>query len=245
MRILLAGEGWTVLRLHVKGFDVYHLGGFEDFGRWFKQALSKFPDVEVIHMPNYVAFREFPNDLNTLKKFDVVVLSDLGSNSLVLYPELFKVPMGPNRLKVIRDYVKQGGALVMAGGWYSFSGEFGIARYYGTPIEEALPVELFPWDDRVEAPEGVTPRIVKPDHEIFKGIPEEWPTFLGYNKLKLKKGAELLAEVNEDPFIAVWNFGQGKSMAFASDLAPHWGTAFVEWEYYGKFWYQALRWLSK
>ena len=155
MRVLFAGEGWASLQLNIKGFDIFHLGGFQDFGRWFRNALSGFSDVEVVHMPNYVAFNDFPRSVEELKKFDVVVLSDIGSNTLVLYPEFFKVPMGPNRLKVIRDYVKAGGGLVMSGGWNSFSGEMGIARYHGTPVEEALPVEISQWDDRVETPEGV------------------------------------------------------------------------------------------
>ena len=106
-------------------------------------------------MPDYLAFHEFPKTVKELKNFDVVVLSDIGSNSLVLYPELFKVPMGPNRLVTIRDYVRDGGGLVMAGGWYSFAGALGIARYYGTPVEEAFPVKISTVDDRVEAPEGV------------------------------------------------------------------------------------------
>ena len=245
MRVLFAGEGWASLQLNIKGFDIFHLGGFQDFGRWFRNAFSGFSDVEVVHMPNYVAFNDFPRSVEELKKFDVVVLSDIGSNTLVLYPEFFKVPMGPNRLKVIRDYVKAGGGLVMSGGWNSFSGEMGIARYHGTPVEEALPVEISQWDDRVETPEGVAPEILEPEHEILKNIPKDWPLFLGYNRVKLKKGAKLLAKLNDDPFIAIWEFGDGRSMAFTSDLAPHWGTAFVNWEYYGKFWYQALKWLAK
>jgi len=244
IRVLFAGEGWTTLQLNIKGFDIFHLGGYQDFGRWFREALSKFDDVEIVHMPDYVAFQEFPKTVEELKKFDVVVLSDIGSNSLVLYPEFFKVPMGPNRLVTIRDYVKSGGGLVMAGGWYSFAGELGIAKYHGTPVEEALPVEISPWDDRVETPEGASPKILKPQHEILKGIPTDWPQFLGYNRVKLKEGAELLAEINGDPFIAVWKFGDGRSMVFTSDLAPHWGTAFVKWEYYPKFWYQCVKWLA-
>ncbi len=155
MRVLFAGEGWAFLRLNIKGFDTFHLGGFEDLSKRFREELSKYPDVEIVYMPDYLAFHEFPKTVKELKNFDVVVLSDIGSNSLVLYPELFKVPMGPNRLVTIRDYVRDGGGLVMAGGWYSFAGALGIARYYGTPVEEAFPVKISTVDDRVEAPEGV------------------------------------------------------------------------------------------
>lgn len=245
MRVLYAGETWLTLQLNIKGFDTFHLGGFQDFGRWFKDAMAKFADVEVVHMPNHVAFFSFPSSVEELKKFDVVLLSDIGSNTLALYPDMFKVPMGPNRLKVLRDYVKQGGGLVMGGGWYCFSGEMGKAKYHGTPVEEALPVKISQWDDRVEIPEGVAPKILKPDYEIFRGLPESWPLFLGYNRVKLKEGAELLAEINGDPFIAVWEFGDGRSMALTSDPAPHWGTAFVKWEHYPRFWHQTLKWLAR
>lgn len=245
MRILFAGEGWTTLQLNLKGFDVFQLGSYQDFGKFLRESLSRFNDVEVVHMPNYIAFREFPKTVEELRQFDVVILSDIGSNTLVLYPDLFKIPMGPNRLKTIRDYVKSGGGLIMAGGWNSFAGELGIAKYHGTPVEEALPVKISWWDDRVETPEGVSPKILKPQHEILQGISLEWPLFLGYNRVKLKSNAELLATINEDPFIAVWEFGEGRAMAFTSDLAPHWGTAFIKWDYYSQFWYQSVRWLAR
>lgn len=245
INVLFVGESWSSLLLNIKGFDTFHLGKVEDFGRWFKDELSKYPDINIVHMPNQTAFSDFPKDLERLKKFDVVVLSDIGSNTLILYPEVFKVPIGPNRLKILYEYVKQGGGLIMSGGWYSFSGFMGIARYHETPIEEVLPVEISYWDDRVEVPEGIAPTILKPEHTILRNIPLEWPLFLGYNKVKLKKGAELLAKIGDDPFISVWDFEHGRTMAFTSDLAPHWGTAFVEWQYYGKFWYQAIKWLAK
>ena len=43
---------------------------------------------------------------------------------------------------------------MMIGGYYSFQGINGGARYHRTPVEEVLPVECLPYDDRVEVPEG-------------------------------------------------------------------------------------------
>jgi uncharacterized membrane protein len=245
IRVLFAGETWLTLQLDIKGFDTFPMGAYGDFGQGFMDAMAKLPDFEVVRMPNHVAFSSFPSSVQELKEFDAVFLSDIGSNTLELYPDLYKVPMGPNRLKVLRDYVKQGGALVMGGGWASFSGEMGKARYHGSAVEEALPVKINQWDDRVETPEGVTPCITKPQHEIFTDISEKWPLFLGYNRVEVKEQAELLAEINGDPFVATWNFGDGRSMAFMSDPCPHWGTAFVKWEHYARFWRQALIWLTK
>lgn len=244
INVLFVGETWATDITHIKGFDVVHLGGYEDCSVWLKNALRRYPDVNLVHMPNHVALGEFPKTLDELKKFDVLILSDIGKNTLILYPEMFKVPMGPNRLDIIKKFVETGGALVMGGGYLSFQGFRGIANYHKTPIEDVLPVFINDHDDRVETPDGAIPAIVEPNHPIVKGIPEKWPMFLGYNKLKIKDGATLIAKYNEDPFIAVWSHENGRAMVFASDLAPHWGTAFAKWEYYPTFWYQSIRWLA-
>lgn len=47
-----------------------------------------------------------------------------------------------------------------------------------------------------------------------------------------------------DPMIVVWSFGKGRAMAFASDIAPHWGAGFQKWKFYEQFWDQALDWLA-
>lgn len=245
VRVLFVGETWIVLKFHVKGFDVVPLGGYEDFSRWFQEALKVYPDIEVVHLPNHVALSAFPKDLKDMKQYDVVVLSDVGSNTLTFYSDVFQVPMGPDRLSVIRDFVANGGGLVMSGGWMSFQGFRSMANYHGSPVEEVLPVYIEDGDDRVETTEGIRPEILLPNHPVMQGIPEkDWPLFLGYNRLRTKEGATLLARCGEDPFIVIWEYGKGRSMAFASDLAPHWGSAFVEWKYYAQFWYQSLRWVA-
>ena len=41
-KVLLAGETCFVLKMHIKGFDMVPLGGYENFGKWFVDAISKF-----------------------------------------------------------------------------------------------------------------------------------------------------------------------------------------------------------
>jgi uncharacterized membrane protein len=242
--ILLVGETWFVLTLHVKGFDMFPLGGYENFGVWFMEAMGKFPDIQAEHMPNHVALTSFPSTLEQLKRYDVLIFSDCGKNTISLYPEMFTVPMGPDRLPLIKEYVEKGKAFVMAGGWNSFQGLRGIPGYHGTVIEEILPVQIQESDDRVETPQGVRPKVMVPGHPIFADLPSRWPLFLGYNRVVAKEGAEVLATINGDPLIAVSKCGRGKTMAFTSDLAKHWGTDFVAWKGYGAFWHNALLWLS-
>ena len=42
----------------------------------------------------------------------------------------------------------------MIGGYFSFQGIDGSARWRRTPVEDVLPVTCLPYDDRVEVPEG-------------------------------------------------------------------------------------------
>ena len=132
----------------------------------------------------------------------------------------------------------------MAGGCGSYQGVRGIAGYHNTAVEEILPVEIQSVDDRVEKPQGIRPEVLKNNHPIFKDLPEEWPLFVGYNKILPQKDSEVLAEINGDPFIAVRNYKKGKTMAFVSDLSKHWGTGFVEWKGYKNFWYNTLLWIA-
>jgi len=46
--------------MHIKGFDLVPLGGYENFGKWFVEALSQFEEIELTHMPNHVALTSFP-----------------------------------------------------------------------------------------------------------------------------------------------------------------------------------------
>jgi len=245
VKVLFVGETWFVFKMHMKGFDMFPLAGYEDYGVWFVEAMSEFKDIEMLHMPNHVAQTSFPKTLEEINQYDVIIISDCGKNTLQLYPDVSKIPMGPDRLDVIKEFVEMGKSFIMAGGWGSYQGfRGGIAGYQGTVIEEILPVKIQSCDDRVEKPQGIHPEILKINHPIFKNLPEEWPLFVGYNKVLPKKETDLLAEINGDPFIAVRNYKKGKTMAFTSDLSKHWGTAFVSWESYKDFWHNTLLWIA-
>lgn len=177
----------------------------------------------------------------------MVILSDVGSDTLLFYLDRTKAPMGPNKLKLIRSFVQQGGGLAMIGGWSSFGGHGGNARYHDTPIEEILPVLIKDGDERVEVPEGCTPEDVQTNHPIMKGL--DWKggniILTGYNKMVAKEGTETLASSGSDPLIVVWELGKGRSMAFATDCAPHWAGTFIRWGDYSRFWIRVVRWLAK
>jgi len=134
----------------------------------------------------------------------------------------------------------------MIGGWMSFAGIDGKARYHRSFLEEALPVTCLPYDDRQERPEGVTPTISESDHPILENVPSQWPYFLGYNRVLPRKEAASILMLDEDPLLSIWEYGEGRSAAFTSDCAPHWGpVVWLEWPGYPVFWNNLIAWISK
>lgn len=242
--VLFAGESWTIHSIHQKGFDSFSTTDYAEGGGWLKAALAK-GGWDITYQPAHVAARDFPGTAEALAAFDCVILSDIGANTLLLHPDTFsKSRVLPNRLAAIRDYVAQGGGLIMIGGYLTFQGIEAKAQYAGSPVEAALPVTLSRHDDRVECPQGVTPRVVA-DHPIIAGLGGDWPDLLGYNRLTPKPGTSLVATVGEDPLIVAGSFGQGRAVAFASDCGPHWAPPpFVAWPGYDRLWAQMADWAA-
>ena len=245
IRVLLAGESWVSNSTHYKGWDFFSSTVYETGIEHLQKALDG-SDVDLVHLPGHLAPKDFPLSLDELSAYDVVVLSDIGANSLLLHPDTWlQGKKVPNRLSLLRDWVKGGGGLAMCGGYYSFAGIYAASKYYRTAVEEVLPVNIYTFDDRVEMPEGGKVSVLAAEHPILQGISGQWPDLLGLNELTLKEDAQLLTKVNDYPLLSVRNYGKGRSMAWASDIGPHWCPLdFVTWDGYGRFWQQSMRWLA-
>lgn len=245
-KILIAGESWIKHISHIKGFDIFTSCEYETGVAWLKEALEK-GGYEVVHLPGHEVADAFPDTPDELAAYAAVVLSDIGANSLQLPARSFnKSLVSPDRTESIKTYVENGGGFCMIGGYMSFAGIDAKARYGQTVLNDILPVKILDRDDRVEKPAGAVPAVVKPDHPVMKGIGGAWPHFLGYNELVMRPEGDLLAKMGDHPFVAVRDFGKGRTAAFASDAAPHWGPPeFVNWQYYGTFWTNLFNWLTR
>jgi uncharacterized membrane protein len=243
LRILLAGESWETLSFHQKGFDVFTTTFYYEGGGPLRAALEGAGHT-VEYQPSHIAATLFPTSLERLRAFDVVLLSDIGANTLLLHPDTFERSRAmPNRLTLLREYVAGGGGLIMVGGYMTFQGIDGKARYAGTAVEAALPVTMLSGDDRVEVPEGAAPRLRDPEHPIAAGLGGDWPQLLGYNRLVARPEATTVATVGDDPLLVAWGYGSGRAVAFASDCGPHWAPPeFLAWDGYGRLWAQMAAW---
>jgi uncharacterized membrane protein len=244
MRVLIAGETWSTHKIEIKGFSAYTTSAYDVGLTELVEALTAHGH-EVEHIANHEAIERFPWTLEEFEAHDVIIMSDIPADTIQLHPAVFdRGERKPDRLRVLADYVRGGGGALMVGGYMSFSGIEGKARYQTTPLAAVLPVRMLGMDDRIESPEGVNPSVVE-QHEILRDIPSEWPYFLGYNRIEAKPDATVLMTVDEDPFLVIGVAGEGRTAAFASDCSPHWGSPeFLAWPHYGTFWSQLIAWLG-
>lgn len=244
-RVLFVGESWHVHTTEAKGFDTFTYDYYEEATEYIRAAIEA-NDIEFVHIPSHLVERDFPKDVASLSKFDVVMLSDVGANTMNLPMNVF-MHLNPtvNKLKVIRDYVSEGGSLVMIGGYLTFQGIQARGAYKRTPIEEILPVTLLEGDDRIEQSDGVNPVIKLKDHPVVAGLDGEWPKLLGYNRVIPKGDCEIPLEINGDPLIVIGRYGKGRTCAFTTDCAPHWAPVnFCTWPGYTKLWGNLINYLK-
>jgi uncharacterized membrane protein len=249
--VLLVGESWATSATHTKGFDQFGSVTFHLGAEPLVKALEN-SDFTLTYMPAHEAATGFPFDLEGLARFDAIILSDIGTNTFLLPPQVWlHGKPAPNRLKLIREWTRAGGGLLMMGGYFSFQGIDGKARWRATPVEEALPVSCLPYDDRLEVPEGFAPEIVgDPAHPLLAGLAEPWPLLLGANEVRAKDGVEVLARLPKEegghPLLVTGTFGQGRTLAWTSDIGPHWlPDTFVQWSGYRRLWLNALSWATR
>ncbi|MEU1904618.1 glutamine amidotransferase [Streptomyces hygroscopicus] len=246
-RVLIAGESWISQSTHIKGVDSFTTSTYVTGVQPLRRALES-RGHQVVHLPAHLVPGQFPGDAGELSAYDVVILSDIGANSLQLAPEVFEQGRpGADRIAALRGWAGDGGGLLMVGGYLSFTGFEGKAAYRNTALHEVLPVELLPEDDRVELPAGGSPSVLATGHPALGGVTGAWPSLLGYNRVRPRPGAEVLATLGDDPLVAVAEYGSGRSAVFTSDCSPHWApTAFCEeWDGYAQVFGGLVEWLSR
>ncbi|MCC6445168.1 MAG: VWA domain-containing protein [Armatimonadetes bacterium] len=85
---------------------------------------------------------------------------------------------------------------------------------------------------------------VNSESPMLKGLPlDTMPPLLGYVATTAKPLAETaLTSHKDDPILAAWRYGLGKSFAFTSDARPRWAAHWLAWPAFSRFWAQTVRW---
>jgi uncharacterized membrane protein len=250
-KVLLVGETWVSSATHYKGFDQFGSVTFHTGNKRFMKGM-KASTYDVVHMPAHEAASDFPTTMEGLKEYNVIILSDIGANTLLLHPDVWlRGDRVPNRIKLLAEWTKKGGGLIMIGGYLSFQGIDGKARWHKTAVEDALPVTCLSSDDRVEIPEGCTPVVKVAGHPILTGIEGEFPYLLGVNEVIINQteGIELILSLPEDqrglPLLVTGKYGEGRTVAWTSDMSEHWlPPAFLAWDGYDRLFGNIVAWAA-
>ena len=68
------------------------------------------------------------------------------------------------------------------------------------------------------------------------------PALRGYVRTLAKETAEVLIQSDsENPILARWRYGLGRTAIFTSDVKNRWAADWLTWDGYGKFWSQLVR----
>ena len=141
-KVLFIGETWFKTITHIKGFDSFVTNHYEDVSHVLRRAIESGGST-VDHIPAHEIAGRFPQSQSELMNYDVIVLSNIGSNSFLITDNVFVSGNAEqNRIEMMREFVLQGGGLLMVGGYMSFTGIDAKARYHTTPLVEILPVHM-------------------------------------------------------------------------------------------------------
>ena len=189
VRVLLAGEGDLATLTYQVGWQVSGTNYLLHENN-LANALRSDRQVDITRVWGPAIIDDFPRSMEDLEKYDVLVLGDVGSDTLRLTPDVMSGNRSVDRLKLIQEYVKKGGGFLMCGGYASFGGFRNTGRYHDTPVEEILPVYIKDGDDRVEIVDGFHPSVADGAHPIMANIDWNAADFflLGYNRVKAKRG---------------------------------------------------------
>jgi uncharacterized membrane protein len=95
---------------------------------------------------------------------------------------------------------------------------------------------------------GFRPQIKYP-HEMIQGIENPLPPITGYVRTTAKENP--LVEVSlvapeppgtNNPILASWTYGLGKTVAFTTDTGKRWAGAWTTWENFDRLFSQIVRW---
>jgi uncharacterized membrane protein len=126
--------------------------------------------------------------------------------------------------------------------------KWGRGRFYYTEDSQTIP-RIFTLETQLASKASLVeqpfkPQLTAPSHEAMQEV--DWrnvPPLGGYVATSLKPNAELvLMSHQEDPVLATWRFGLGRAVAFTSDAKAKWGTLWLRWRDFNKFWAQLTRW---
>ena len=180
-------------------------------------------------------------DSNALLKH-VIFLTD-GQMQLSSFPALLS--------RMVKDKITVTGVAIGSDADVDFMtrvSKMGRGRFYFTEETTTVP-RIFTLETQLSSKASLVEQpfraaVTNPSHETIQDI--DWskaPPLGGYVATTVKGTADqVLMTHQEDPLLAAWRYGLGRSVAFTADARAKWAVLWLRWREYSKFWAQVVRW---
>jgi len=124
--------------------------------------------------------------------------------------------------------------------------ERGGGRFYPAPNPASIP-DIFLKETQQVSGQQIVEEAFFPiqtgSSPILKGLEAGLPKLLGYNGTTAKAAAEtVLVTGRDDPLLAQWQYGLGRSVAWTSDATGRWAKSWVAWQGFDRFFSQLVAW---
>jgi uncharacterized membrane protein len=124
--------------------------------------------------------------------------------------------------------------------------EKGGGRYYDAANPASIPDIFLKETQQVSGQQIVEETffpIVTSSSPILRGLDQGFPQLRGYNGTTAKSAAQtVLVTARDDPLLAQWQYGLGRSVAWTSDSTGRWAADWVGWNGFNRFFSQLVSW---
>ena len=136
---------------------------------------------------------------------------------------------GANEVNLLRKLAQRGGG-----------------RYYDAANPSSIPDIFLKETQQVSGQQIVEEAfypILTSSSPILRGIEGGYPQLLGYNGTTAKSAAQtVLVTARDDPLLAQWQYGLGRSVAWTSDSTGRWAKSWIGWNGFSTFFSQMVGW---
>ena len=133
-----------------------------------------------------------------------------------------------------------------AGDFLSNLARRGNGRYYAA-VDPATVPDIFLKETQQVSGQQIVEEdffpILTSSSPILRGLEDGLPQLRGYNGTTAKAAAQtVLVSTRDDPVLAQWQFGLGRSVAWTSDAQGRWAVNWVGWQGFNRFFSQLVAW---
>jgi len=226
------GEGWI--------YDLEPVGDKAMMRRQIRRASSMIGDMPAVGPTLLMAYTALKNADAAVKRVIIISDGDPAAPTAALLQSLAAekiavstvciAPHSPNDQGMLQWVARQTG-----GQYYYVTNPNNLPQIFtkeASVVKRGLLVEQ-PFDPQ-------------PLHgsELLGGFADgQLPQLRGYVVTSPKDSATIpLVSHEDDPVLAHWRYGLGKSVAFTSDVTNRWAADWLGWDGFNRFWAQTVRW---